>query len=135
LRVALALLVLLTAGCAGDDTGVKLEDAHWVLVSARDVPLPLGVVPGAGFHEGVVRGYTGCNQYSAPYTVDEGFLDIGAVSSTRMACSPPRDAVERAYVEALGRVTTWERDGDQLVLSDGEGELLRYNQARTGGDI
>jgi putative lipoprotein len=54
---------------------------------------------------------------------------------TRMACAPPRDEVERTCVAALGQVTTWAIDGDELVLSDSAGdELLRYNQARTGGD-
>jgi heat shock protein HslJ len=137
LTISSLLLIGLTAGCAsGDGYDVaRLEGSHWALASARDATLPLGVVPTAGFHEGIVRGFTGCNQYSAPYSVDGGSLDIGDVASTRMACEAPRDGVERAYVRALGRVLTWHRDGEQLVLSDGEGELLRYKQARTGGDI
>jgi heat shock protein HslJ len=52
-----------------------------------------------------------------------------------MACPPPRDAIEQAYVAALDQVVSWSVDGEELVLSDGEGELLRYTQARTGGDI
>jgi putative lipoprotein len=131
--LTVASLAFLT-GCGGSGD-VSLETGLWVLNSARDVPLPLGVVPTAGFHEGTVNGSTGCNQYSAPYTVDGDSLEIGAVASTRMACAPPRDEVEREYVAALGLVTGWSMDGDELVLSDGEGELLRYNQARTGGDV
>ena len=125
------------AGCGDDDSDVsKLETGLWVVISARDVPLPLGVVPTAGFHEGVVRGSTGCNQYSGPYSVDGESLEIGDLATTRMACPPPRDEVEREYVSALGLVTTWAIDGDELVLSDASGEeLLRYTQARTGGDI
>jgi heat shock protein HslJ len=140
LKVAFAassiiLLAGLAAGCGGDTDTSELGGKHWVLASARDVPLPLGVVPTAGFHEGVVRGYTGCNQYSASYSVDGDSLEVGELATTRMACEPPRDEVEKQYVRALGQVTTWSRDGDELVLSNGEGELLRYNQARTGGDI
>lgn len=125
------------AGCGGNEHDVsKLQDGLWVLSSGRDVPLPAGVVPTAGFHERVVRGSTGCNQYSGPYTVDGESLVIGDLSTTRMACATPRDEVERDYVRALGLVTTWAMDGDELVLSDGSGEeLLRYTQARTGGDI
>ena len=131
--LAVASLAFLTA-CGGGADVSQLEKGLWVLDSARDVTLPLGIVPTAGFHDGVVRGYTGCNQYSAPYTVDGDSLDIGDLAMTRMACPPPRDEVEQAYVAALGGVTTWAIDGEELVLSDGEGEMLRYNQARTGGD-
>jgi heat shock protein HslJ len=53
-----------------------------------------------------------------------------------MACPPPRDAIEQAYVPALDQVASWSRDGDELVLADGEGnDLLHYTQARTSGDI
>jgi heat shock protein HslJ len=133
--IALASLVMLATGCGSDTDASQLEQGLWVLNSARDVPLPLGVVPTAGFHEGTVRGSTGCNQYNGPYSVESESLEIGALATTRMACPPPRDEVERAYVAALGLVTTWARDEDELVLSDSDGELLRYNQARTGGDI
>ena len=122
------------AGCGGNGAS-NLEKGLWVLNSARDVTLPLGVVPTAGFHEGTVRGSTGCNQYTAPYTVNGDSLAIGELAMTKMACEPPRDEVERQYVRALGQVTGWARDDDELVLSDDEGELLRYNLARTGGDI
>jgi heat shock protein HslJ len=132
-RLALLSSLAFLAGCGGDDVA-QLEKGLWVLNSARDVPLPLGVVPTAGFHEGTVRGSTGCNQYTAPYTVDGDSLDVGTGATTLRACEPPRDEVERQYVRALGQVTTWARDGDELVLSDAEGELLRYNDVRTGGD-
>jgi hypothetical protein len=136
LSLALVSLVFFAAGCGGDGSDIsKLEKGLWVLNSARDVPLPLGVVPTAGFHDGTVHGSTGCNQYSASYSVDGASLDIGDLAMTLMACPPPRDEVEKQYVRALGLVTTWARDGDELVLSDGDGELLRYNEARTGGDI
>jgi heat shock protein HslJ len=52
-----------------------------------------------------------------------------------MACAPPADAVERAYVSALGRVAGWRSDGAELVLLDGDGaELLRYSTATPVGE-
>ena len=131
--LALASLALL-AGCGGNGD-ISLESGLWVLNSARAVPLPPGVVPTAGLHDGVVRGSTGCNQYSAQYSVNGDSLDIGDLTMTRMACAPPRAEVEQAYVIAMGLVTTWAVEGQELVLSGDAGELLRYNLARTGGDI
>jgi heat shock protein HslJ len=131
---ALTSVVALAVGCGGDD-GPKLEGPFWVLEAGRDVPLEPGITATASFREGTVRGYTGCNQYTAPYTTEGESLEIGAVASTRMACPPPRDAIEQAYVAALDEIASWTVDGEELVLSDGSGEeLLRYTQARTGGD-
>jgi heat shock protein HslJ len=52
-----------------------------------------------------------------------------------MACPPPADAVERAYVAALERVAGWRTEDDALVLEDGDGaELLRYATASLVGE-
>ncbi len=51
-----------------------------------------------------------------------------------IACPPPVDEFERAYLDALGQVATWELDGEELVLSDADGnELLRYEVASITG--
>ena len=44
------------------------------------------------------------------------------------------DEFERAYLDALGQVATWELDGEELVLSDADGgELLRFEVASITG--
>jgi heat shock protein HslJ len=97
------------------------------LTSGQGISLPPGVAPTATFADGTVSGSTGCNRYNAPYTVDGDSLEIGPVASTLMACPSPRDAIESAYVGALDRVVAWAIDGEELMLSDDEGEeLLRY---------
>lgn len=51
-----------------------------------------------------------------------------------MACPPPADAVERAYVAALGRVAAWRSDNGELALLDaGAAEVLRYRAATPVG--
>ena len=80
-------------------------------------------------------GSTGCNRFTGPYSLDGGSLEIGTLASTRMACAPPADAVERAYLSALARVAGWRFDGAELVLLDGDGaELLRYTTATPVGE-
>ena len=65
---------------------------------------------------GRAAGLTGCNRFTAPYTVDGDVLELGLIASTRMACPPPADAVERVYLAALERVTTWQSEDGELAL-------------------
>ena len=51
-----------------------------------------------------------------------------------MACLPPRDAVERAYVAALERVAGWRVEDVGLSLLDANGdELLRFAPTTVSG--
>jgi hypothetical protein len=53
-----------------------------------------------------------------------------------MACIPPADEVERAYLDSLGRVAGWRTDDSDLVLVDGDyTELLRYRAAALRGRV
>ena len=62
-------------------------------------------------------------------------MKIGMVAATQIACPPPADSVERAYLAALGQVDGWRMDGSALVLVNGEGdELLRFEAALPVGD-
>ena len=92
-------------------------------------------MPSATFTDDTVGGSTGCNRFTASYTVDGDAMEIGEIASTRMACPPPADAIERAYLAALGRVAAWHIDGSELVLADDDdNELLRYEEASPVGD-
>jgi heat shock protein HslJ len=126
------------AGCGGDDEAAaeppSFEGVPWVLASGVDVEGWEAVAPSVGFEEGRASGTTGCNRFTAQYTIDGEALEIGEIASTRMACPAPADAVERAYVAALGRVTAWREEDEELALLDADGaELLRYRAATPVG--
>jgi heat shock protein HslJ len=134
---SLALLLALgfAGGCGGDgEEAGSFVGIPWVVSSGID----LGggdAVPSATFTDDTVGGSTGCNRFTASYTVDGDAMEIGEIASTRMACPPPADAVERAYLAALGRVAAWHKDGSELVLADAEhNEVLRYEEASPLGD-
>jgi heat shock protein HslJ len=136
--VSSVVLIGLAAGCGDDGGGAdasQLEDTPWVLTSGTGIALPASVAPSALFSAGQVSGSTSCNQYSAPYELDGDSLDIGMLTMTLIACVPPRDAIEREYVRALGQVAGWAVDGEELMLSDADGgELLRYAAGSIVGD-
>ena len=143
---ALALglaLGLVVGGCGGDDEdesepqaeAAALEGVPWVLSSGLDVEGWEQAAPSVTFEDGTVGGSTGCNRFTASYTVDGDAVELGMIASTQIACPPPADAVERAYVEALGRVAGWRLDGEELVLLDeDDAEVLRYAAASPVGD-
>ena len=132
--VALLLALGLAAGCGGDDGTSSFVGVPWVVSSGVDLAGD-DAVPSANFTDDTVGGSTGCNRFTAKYTLDGDAMDIGEIASTRMACPPPVDAVERAYLAALGRVTAWHLDGSDLVLADDDHtELLRYVEASPIGD-
>lgn len=140
-RVALSVATLLVPGllvaCGGDDGGGRSADAALlegqplVLVSGVDLPQDAAVVrPSATFENETVSGSTGCNRYTAGFTIDGNALGIGEIATTRMACAPPADAIERAYLAAFGQVAGWRTEDDEFVLVDAdEAELLRYERA------
>ena len=143
LPLALLLALGLVSGCGGNDgnetatagEAASLVGVPWVLAGGLDVDGWQAAPPSLTFADESLGGSTGCNRFTAPYTVDGDSLDIGMIASTMIACPPPADAVERAYVAALGRVTGWRSDGAELTLLDDDGaELLRYSAATPAGD-
>ena len=111
-----------------------LEGTPWVLASGLDVEGWEEAAPSATFEDGRVAGSTGCNRYTGPYTLDGELLALGPLAVTLMACPPPRDAVERAYVAALERVAGWRVEDGGLSLLDASGdELLRFAPATLSG--
>jgi len=139
--LACLLALGLTAACGGDGGkgngggATAFEDVPWILASGLDTEGWEMAAPSAMFADGTVGGSTGCNRFTAPYTVDGDALELGTVASTQMACPPPADAVEREYLAALGRVAGWRSEDQELVLvDDGTAELLRYGRATPVGD-
>ena len=132
--VALLLALGLAAGCGGEDGAGSFVGVPWVVSSGVDLA-GTDAVPSATFTDDTVGGSTGCNRFTASYTVDGDAMEIGEIASTRMACPPPADAIERAYLAALGRVAAWHIDGSELVLADyDDNELLRFEEASPVGD-
>jgi len=72
-----------------------------------------------------IGGNTGCNQYTARYTMENFSLQVEAVLSTKRAC--PSEALagqETALLRALEKVASFRIVGKRLTLYDAEGKVL-----------
>ena len=83
--------------------------------------------------DGSLTGSAGCNTYSAAYQLDGNKITIGPAATTRMFCGEPAGVMEQetAYLQALGKVTSYQIQGDVLTLLDAEGTRMveyRANQ-------
>jgi heat shock protein HslJ len=80
--------------------------------------------------DGKVAGSGGVNEYSGPFTNEEGALKIGPLVSTKMAGADEAvNAQETAFFAAMERSTTYEISGDELNLRDADGATQVQFQA------
>ena len=125
----LALTVaLLAGGCGGDDDGPPLKGTEWALASGVDVPGDADP-PTLLLEEGNASGFGGCNTFTGGYELDGDSISIGPLAGTLMACELQKMAVEGAYMPALEAADAWSIDGDELVLSSGGKETLRFSSS------
>ncbi len=107
-----------------------LVDTIWVLLSSGDPANPTSVESGtiitALFTEdGRVSGSSGCNNFSAGYTAENGKIEIKQPISTLMACSQGMEQ-EAAFTAALMAAETYQIIGSRLEISyeAGKGVLV-----------
>ena len=68
-----------------------------------------------------VAGSSGCNRYTASYTVTENYIKIGPIASTMMACPEPVMEQEQEYLQRLQNADSFiELDG-VLTFADTQG--------------
>ena len=127
LLLVLAAAVLAGA-CGGDDDGPPLEGTEWALASGVDVPGDADP-PTLLLEEGNASGFGGCNTFAGAYELDGDSISIGPLAGTLMACELQKMAVEGAYLPALEAADAWSIDGDELVLSSGGEETLRFSSS------
>lgn len=120
MRTALALLM--TASMAMADVPPAYLAPQWRLIDLNGERVGPQVTIDLS-RPGQVAGQAPCNRYSGPYTGDLPEFRPGPLRVTRMAC--PELALERAFLEALERVTRAETERDRLILT-GEGVRLEF---------
>ena len=123
--------VLLLAACGGE--GNPLADTEWRLVALGDADAPAGVVEGNATAEftagGDMKGWTGCNSYSARYSARDSELRLDDLGWTEAGC--PSDALfrqEQRMQDSLATVERFEVSGDRLTLHSEGGQALVFER-------
>ncbi len=124
--MVLISLLALGAGCSGSAAGEEppLDGTRWNLTSwAEPDPIPISATITAEFSEGRVAGNSGINQYSASVTSStDGSFAVDAPISTKMAGPEDAMAAESTYLRRLEAATSYQVDGDTLVVNDADGQ-------------
>ena len=103
----------------------RIADVIWVPVQIDSVPVP----EGAGLSlqvsfDGKVEGTTGCNRFTGKADLDAGWMQLGPLVVTEMACMEP-DRIEReaAWLKALGEARGFVVSPEGLWLRREDGSV------------
>ena len=124
--IRLAGILLATAllvGCQKDETiaGQTTPDTIWVLTNLNDAPFEGRFTIQFG-ENGAVSGQMDCNRYTATQTAPLPWFELGPIASTKALC--PAAQSEQAFSKTLGAAETAELQGNVLLISGPEGELV-----------
>jgi heat shock protein HslJ len=113
---------------------VALENTDWALIGLGDNPIHAASKEQAPHllltsESHRVSGSTGCNQMMGSYELSGNHLTFGQLASTLMACAKGMDT-EKAFQDALAKVSTWKITGSHLELLDASGHLLARFKVR-----
>jgi heat shock protein HslJ len=130
--VVTALVAAFVAACStaspvsspASDEAAVLPGTTWRLVSLGGVT-PAGDIPtlelGA---DGSATGSTGCNSFTARYSIDGATLVFSPLAMTKRGCEPAIASQETAFVKAMTRVTGWTIGADDRLVLAGPTELV-----------
>ena len=115
--------------CLKRDVETPLVNTYWKLVelngaAVRTHPNQREVHVLFEARENKVRGFAGCNQFFGDFKTVGDSLRFEPLASTRMAC--PHLDEETAFLNALGKVTTYSIMGESIKLRDGVRVVARF---------
>ncbi|WP_424360113.1 META domain-containing protein [Methylocystis parvus] len=125
MRAFLAAVFLLAALCATPSFAAPSLTGRYRIVSVAGAEgLDVARTQAEFAANGRFASTIGCNRIAGMPTLSGSELTFGPMMATRMACPPPLDQVERAYMEALKNVRSYTLSGKTLVFTGEGGEAL-----------
>jgi copper homeostasis protein (lipoprotein) len=121
--------------CGPQLATAELQDNHWVLTALDGRPVA-ATAPGQRetslvLHSRQQRyaGWAGCNRLIGGYALEGSRLSFSPAAGTMMACPEGMEA-EKAFLEALPRVTGWRITGVHLEMVDAGGSVVARFESR-----
>lgn len=115
----------------------SVQDATWILQSYGPANALTPALPDSrvtlifDFDAKSAGGNSGCNHYSASFTIKGDNLSFGDAVGTLMACSPNEIMEqETMYINMLAQVESYQVDGNSLVLLTKSGSALHFQASK-----
>lgn len=124
----LALAASTLTACAGSTPAgpaPQLAGTNWTVAAINGESTITGHPPTMAFTTDQVSGTTGCNSYSAGYTINGVSLTLSQAAMTAMACADPAVmAQEQSFGAALAKVAAVRAAGSGLELVDASQKVV-----------
>ena len=126
------LIALLLLALPVSTAATSIEGPTWRLTELRgldprvlrDATRPVT----AAFTAGRISGFSGCNQFFGPYTLDGERVVIGPLAGSLMACEEPSMKVEKAVHAALAGSFRYVLADRRLTLLSGNEPILTFQE-------
>ncbi|WPR75440.1 META domain-containing protein [Algoriphagus sp. NG3] len=131
LTFSVALIVFILMGCSSTKTSNPLKiltSKSWELSSLMGKGLDMNQytagIPTLHFLEGgKLSGYSGCNNFSGNFSLEESGIKLDPGAITKKMCP---GSAEEDFITALNKVGDLKISREKLILLDGSTELMSF---------
>lgn len=129
-------MLFITTGCQTIMMNTALNGTHWILTdwsrhvlpSDKPVTLDINLAEPKQGGDNTLAGQSFCNRYHTTFTpIGNNVVSIGAVISTRMACTPEKNTFENDFLSQMQNVNRMEMKNGVLVLTTTDDKTLVFS--------
>lgn len=115
-------------------SNVEFTDTYWKLMSLGENPAKLGVSEKELFiqfvaDKNVIKGFSGCNNFTGAFEANQGKLTMGPVAGTRKMCMQGMEQ-EQAFLKSIGEFASYSVTGEALTVKSNKGVLIATFESR-----
>jgi heat shock protein HslJ len=124
------MLAVFLVACGAQPNPQDLGKTEWTLVLLNGLSPVEGATATLNFFEDRLNGTTGCNVYTAGYSLRGKTLEVFDMVVTEQACPEPPGIMEqeRVYLDILLNVTRILIEDDQVMLLTEDERFLLFDE-------